>query len=195
MRRAPGDNVLPARPVPNGRRRSEFWLVPENHQKSERRRPFGTGMVRQCPQGLFSPIFTFLRAIFFRPLRLSLAPTICPWVSEDALRNVWQYFLARLLRAQLLQKNYGFPGSKLCSLRPRPHVSGDFCIRKSFYADTKISASTRSVYESYTTVHKYPIRIRTSQRISLFRDGNHGFKIWHAIFWPSRNLPWDHTGY
>ena len=25
-----------------------------------------------------------LRAIFFRPFRLSLAPTICPWVSEDA---------------------------------------------------------------------------------------------------------------
>ena len=52
------------------------------------------------------------------------------------------------------------------ALRPRPHVSGDFCIRKFFYADTKISASTRSVYESYTTVHTYPIRIRTSQRIS-----------------------------
>ena len=29
-----------------------------------------------------------------------------------------------------------------------------------------ISASTRSVYESYTTVHTYPIRIWTSQRIS-----------------------------
>ena len=26
---------------------------------------------------------TFLRAIFFRPFSLSLAPTICPWVSED----------------------------------------------------------------------------------------------------------------
>ena len=31
-----------------------------------------------------------------------------------------------------------------------------------FYADTKISASTRA----YTTVHTYPIRIRTSQKIS-----------------------------
>ena len=30
-----------------------------------------------------SPFFTFLRAIFFRPFSLSLAPTICPWVSED----------------------------------------------------------------------------------------------------------------
>ena len=51
-------------------------------------------------------------------------------------------------------------------VRRRLHVSGDFCISKFFYADTKISASTRSVYESYTTVHTYPIRIQTSQRIS-----------------------------
>ena len=36
-----------------------------------------------CPHGLFSPFFTFLRAILFRPFRLSLAPTICPWVSKD----------------------------------------------------------------------------------------------------------------
>ena len=76
-------------PVPNGRRRSDFWLVPGNfcvflpNQKAERRRPFGTGLVRHCPQGLFSPFFTFHRAIFFRPFRLSLAPTICLWVSED----------------------------------------------------------------------------------------------------------------
>ena len=48
------------------------------NQKSERRRPFGTGLVRHCPQGLFSPFFTFLRAVFFRPFRLSLAPTIWP---------------------------------------------------------------------------------------------------------------------
>ena len=40
-----------------------------------------------------------------------------------------------------------------------------------FYADTKISASKRSVYESYTTVHTYPIRIRTSQRISQISPG------------------------
>ena len=77
------------RPVSNGRRHPGFWLVPENfcvflpNQKPERRRPFGTGLVRHCLQGLFSPLFTFLRAIFSRPLGLSLAPTICPWVSED----------------------------------------------------------------------------------------------------------------
>ena len=78
------------RPVPNGRRRSGFWLGRKTqkfsgtNQKPERRRPFGTGLVRLCPQGLFSPFITFLRAIYFRPFRLSLAPTICPWVSEDA---------------------------------------------------------------------------------------------------------------
>ena len=77
------------RPVPIGRRHSDFWLVPENfcaflpNQKAEWRRPFGTGLVRHYPQGLLSPFFTFLRAIFFRPFRLSLAPTICPWVSKD----------------------------------------------------------------------------------------------------------------
>ena len=54
------------------------------NQKPERRRPFGTGLVRHCPKGLFSPFFTFLRVTFFRPFRLSLVPTICPWVSEDA---------------------------------------------------------------------------------------------------------------
>ena len=77
------------RPVPNGRRRSGFLLVPENvcvflpNQKAERRRLFGTGLVRHCPQGLLKPFFAFLCAIFSRPFRLSLAPTICPWVSED----------------------------------------------------------------------------------------------------------------
>ena len=52
------------------------------NQKPGWRRPFGTGLVRRCPQGLFSPFFIFLRATFSRPFRLSLAPTICPWVSE-----------------------------------------------------------------------------------------------------------------
>ena len=66
------------RPVPNGRRRFSG-----TNQKSEWRRPFETGLVRHCPQGLFSPFFTFLRVIFFCPFRLSLSLTICPWVSED----------------------------------------------------------------------------------------------------------------
>ena len=67
-------------PVPNGRCHSAFWLGRKTqkffctNQKSEWGRPFGTGLARHCPQGLFSPLFTFLLAIFFRPFRLSLAP-------------------------------------------------------------------------------------------------------------------------
>ena len=49
------------------------------NQKPGPRRPFGTGLVRHCPQELFSPFFTFLlRDIFFRPFRLSLAPLSSP---------------------------------------------------------------------------------------------------------------------
>ena len=57
------------------------------NQKPERRRPFGTGLVRHCPQGLFWPFFTLISALFFRPFRLSLPLTICPWVSEDDERR------------------------------------------------------------------------------------------------------------
>ena len=69
------------RKVKNGER-SPWGQCLTNH-KAERRRPFGTGLVRHCPQGLLLPFFTFLRATFFCPFRLSLAPTICPWVSQD----------------------------------------------------------------------------------------------------------------
>ena len=68
----------------------KFWLNGSSplcfsgtNQKPGRRRPFGTGLVRHCPQRLFLPFFTFLCALLFRSFRLSLAPTICPWVSED----------------------------------------------------------------------------------------------------------------
>ena len=79
------------KPVSNGRRRSAFWLGRKTqtfsgtNQRSEQWQPFGTGLVRHCPQGLLSRFFTFLPAIFFCPLRLSLTPTICSWVSEDGL--------------------------------------------------------------------------------------------------------------
>ena len=48
---------------------------------------------------------------------------------------------------------------------PSTHIQR-FLYPENFYADTQVSASTRSIYESYTTVHMYLIRIRTSQRIS-----------------------------
>ena len=41
-------------------------------------------MAQKKSKELFSP-FTFLPALFFRLFRLSLTPTICPWVSEDGL--------------------------------------------------------------------------------------------------------------
>ena len=66
-------------------RKLENLCFSGTNQKPERRRPFGTGLVRHRPQGLFSPFFTFLRATFFRPFRLSLVPTTCPWVSEDGI--------------------------------------------------------------------------------------------------------------
>ena len=37
----------------------------DTNQKPERLRPFGTGPVRLCPQGLLVSFFTFLRRIFF----------------------------------------------------------------------------------------------------------------------------------
>ena len=92
-----------------GFHRSGFWLVPEKHkfsgtnQKPERRRPFGTGLVRHCPQGSSRRSLLFFCAIFSRPFRLSLAPTICPWVSEDCHLKArtkkwgeWQKFHFRL---------------------------------------------------------------------------------------------------
>ena len=48
------------------------WAEKNGAKKSKERR-----------EELFSPFFTFLCAIFFHPFSLSLAPTMCPWVSED----------------------------------------------------------------------------------------------------------------
>ena len=90
------------RPVLNGRRPSAFWLGRKTqkfsgtNQKSEWRRPFETGLVRHCPQGLFLPFFTFLHAIFFRPFRLSLAPTLCSWVSENGELSAIKYIYISL---------------------------------------------------------------------------------------------------
>ena len=51
--------------------------------KSKRPEKYGMKESKERREELFSPFFTFLRVIFFRPFRLSLVPTICPWVSED----------------------------------------------------------------------------------------------------------------
>ena len=66
----------------------------EGEGKSKRAEKYGTKESKERREELFSPFFTFLRVIFFRPFRLSLVPTICPWVSEDvaeaALRLVFE---------------------------------------------------------------------------------------------------------
>ena len=59
-RRAPGDNVLPDQ-------FQKTCVFSGTNQKPERWRPFGTGLVRHCPQGLFLPFFTFLRSIYIFP--------------------------------------------------------------------------------------------------------------------------------
>ena len=41
--------------------------VSGTNQKPEWQWLFGTGLVRHCPQGLFSPFFTFLRPIYIFP--------------------------------------------------------------------------------------------------------------------------------
>ena len=48
------------------------------------------------PRGSSGRSLLFFCAIFFRPLRLSLAPTICPWVSEDGRNPVSTRLVFRL---------------------------------------------------------------------------------------------------
>ena len=74
--------------------------VSGTNQRPEQPWPSGTGLVRHCPHGLFSPLFTFLHAIFFCPFRLSLAPNICPWVSRGWIRA------ERLELVEILAENH-----------------------------------------------------------------------------------------
>ena len=96
-------------------------------KKSKERRPFGTGLVRHCPQGLFSPFFTFLRAIFFQPFRLSLAPTICPWVSEDAFEEYRAKSQASGTQKETRERSSRvmgrLPGGYKITVRPSLHTS------------------------------------------------------------------------
>ena len=84
------------RPVPNGSCRSAFWLGRKTqqfsgtNQKSEQRRPFGTGLVRHCPQGLFSPFFTFLRATFSARLDFPSPPLSAPGSPRMLFRKLSQ---------------------------------------------------------------------------------------------------------
>ena len=57
--------IVGARESLNGRKNVAQRKV-KNGKKSPWR-PFGTGLVRHCPQGLFSPFFTFLRSTHIFP--------------------------------------------------------------------------------------------------------------------------------
>ena len=59
-----GDEGKSKRAGKCGAKKSKFSGT---NQKPERQRLFGTGLVRHCPQGLFSPFFTFLCPIYIFP--------------------------------------------------------------------------------------------------------------------------------
>ena len=54
------------------------WADSGDEGKSKQPKRCGTKKSKER-----TPFFTFLRGTFFRPFRLSVAPFICPWVSED----------------------------------------------------------------------------------------------------------------
>ena len=60
--------------------------------KTKRAGKNGAKKSKERREELFSQFFTFLRAIFFRLFSLSLAPTICPWVSEDGVKEICRQF-------------------------------------------------------------------------------------------------------
>ena len=78
-------------------------------------------------QGLLSPFFTFLRAIFFRPFRLSLAPTICPRVSEDAFEEYRAKSQASGKQKETRERSSRvmgrLPGGYKITVRPSLHTS------------------------------------------------------------------------
>ena len=72
-RRAPGDNVLPDQFQTVAAVLASDWCQKNTkfsgtNQEPEQRPPFGTGLVRHCPQGLFWPFFTFLLCHIFPPV-------------------------------------------------------------------------------------------------------------------------------
>ena len=69
-------------------RREEPLGTMSYQTSSKRSPPFWLLIGARKTQVFKFPFFTFLRAIFFRPFRLSLAPTFCPWVSEDEFELV-----------------------------------------------------------------------------------------------------------
>ena len=67
------------------------------NQKPKRPRPFVTGLVRHCSQGLFSPFFTFLRAIFSARFDFLFSPLYAPG-SPRIVRKAYVERLCSLCR-------------------------------------------------------------------------------------------------
>ena len=87
------------------------------NQNPERRRPFGTGLVRHCPQGLFSPFFTFFFVPYFSafldfpspPLSAPGSPRMEPrqliaWILSSNLKE-WQILSQSVLVKRSSPKN------------------------------------------------------------------------------------------
>ena len=165
MRRAPGDNVLQDQFKTVAAVLTSVWYkktqkVSGTNQKSERQRPFGTGLVRHCPQGLFSPFFTFLRAIFFRPFRLSLAPTICPWVSEDAFEQLGLHYSGTQGVPDLLMSRLFI----YCAWFDRCFQLKSEILKSNVYQGGCCNPFCTSLYIYFPNVVLYIIRFPISQR-------------------------------
>ena len=125
--------IVGARESLNGRKnfgtkkskeRREEPLRTMSYQTSSKRSPPFCLLIGQKNSKVFwhrsevrTAFFTFLLAIFSRPFRLSLAPSICPWVSEDDLRPPpFEFYLKtadlaarqHISRAQSLPQGAGF---------------------------------------------------------------------------------------
>ena len=93
-----------------------FCVFPPN-QKAEWRRPFGTGLVRHCPQGLFLLFFTFLRAIFFCRLDFPSPPLSAPGFPKMGVKMTEGSFCSLQRLEKDLKKLENFQHSELFSSR------------------------------------------------------------------------------
>ena len=84
--------------------------------KSKRAEKYGTKKSKERREELFSPFFTFLRTIFFRPFRISLAPTICPWVSEDVFLPMLASNLDKSIKKPFQNRNSKSKGKGLIKM-------------------------------------------------------------------------------
>ena len=67
--------------------------------------------------GALLAVLYFSSCHIFLPFRLSLAPTICPWVSEDGCENDWGVILSLQRLEKDLKKLENFQHSELFSSR------------------------------------------------------------------------------